>query len=109
MKGEEVRVESFVRGEYAIGTQDLVRIFDLTTPPPPVSDIVVEQFNGLNHNRRTRFTGDGTFVSTEDPRKPSTKVAAATRSGAAAANAAFQFASPADCKSCKTCGQGNKK
>jgi Flp pilus assembly protein CpaB len=99
---EEVRVEALNKGEYAIGTSDLVRIFDLSTTAPPRPDVRVENFAGLKRNKTMNFGSDGMFVSTEDPK--------ARASGKKAANGpSFQFTAP-DCagagkKGCSTCGK----
>jgi Flp pilus assembly protein CpaB len=90
---EEVRVEQFNRGEYSIGTQDLVKIFDLTTTPPPRPKIVVEQFSGLVRTHVTSFGPDGDFMHSEDPRKrrPPINTGAGRKNSA---GATFTFSAP---------------
>jgi Flp pilus assembly protein CpaB len=100
---EEVRVEALNNGEYAIGTTDLVRIFDLNTSAPPRPDVRVENFAGLKRNKTMNFASDGQFVSLEDPK------ARTTASGKKSGNGpSFQFTSP-ECgggkKGCSTCGK----
>lgn len=106
--GEEVRVEALNRGEYSIGTTDLVRIFDLTTTPPPRSEIVVENFSGLKRNKSTRYSPDGVFVSVDDPRSSRTNASGKKSSDV---GPSFQFTSP-DCgpkkSGCSTCGSNKK-
>jgi Flp pilus assembly protein CpaB len=100
--GEDGRVDAFNRGEYSIGSADLVRIFDLTTPPPPRAQVVVEHFNGLSRTQFTRFGPDGEFLGTEEPRRARTAGQSATRSRSKTADTgSFEFNSP-DCKTCKT-------
>jgi len=91
--GEENRVDAFNRGEYTISHQDLVRIFDLTTPPPPRSNVVIEQFHGQNLTRISHFDADGEFIRSEDPRMLRTTGRMAGRKGSAAP-AEFNFAVP---------------
>jgi hypothetical protein len=102
--GEEVRVEAFNRGDYSISTQDLVRIFDLTTPPPPRTDLVVEQFNGLARTKITRFNPDGTIHSVQDVRRGGPLAKAP--SGKSAGAGSFRFEAPGcatgGCKSCNS-------
>jgi Flp pilus assembly protein CpaB len=106
--GEETRVEMFARGEYSIGHGDLIRIFDLTTPPPPRSDIVVEHFTAVKRTKVERFDASGQFISSEDVRRsrPGSAPKAASPS---TSNVDFQFTDPAaglpkKCKTCKKSG-----
>jgi Flp pilus assembly protein CpaB len=99
---EEVRVEGLNKGEYAIGTSDLVRIFDLNTTAPPRPDVRVEQFSGLKRNKAMNFSSDGQFVSLDDPK------ARASASAKKNNGPSFQFLPP-DCaggkKGCSSCGK----
>ncbi|MFO0845111.1 MAG: Flp pilus assembly protein CpaB [Gemmataceae bacterium] len=101
---EEVRVEGLNKGEYAIGTTDLVRIFDLNTTAPPRPDVRVEQFNGLKRGKTMNFSSDGVFVSLDDPKA---RPAAAGKKNNST-GPSFQFLPP-DCgsgkKGCSTCGK----
>ncbi len=104
---EQIRVEALNRGEYSIGTNDLVRIFDLNTTAPPRPEIRVENFNGLKRTNTLNFSADGVFVSAEDPKGRST--AASAKKNAANTGPSFQF-TPPDCASnkkggCSTCGK----
>jgi Flp pilus assembly protein CpaB len=69
VSAEEERVEQFVKGEYSVGTQDLIRIFDLQTSPPPQSPVVIEYFSGLQRTAIVRFSGEGEYQGVEDPRR----------------------------------------
>lgn len=106
---EDVRVEGLNKGEYSIGTTDLVRIFDLNTTAPPRADIRVETFNGSKRGKAMNFSADGAFVSLEDPRNPRSATAAKKGVG----GPAFEFTAP-DCagggrkKGCSTCGSAKK-
>ncbi|MFO0879668.1 MAG: Flp pilus assembly protein CpaB [Gemmataceae bacterium] len=107
---EEVRVEALNRGEYAIGSTDLMRIFDLNTGAPPRPQYVVESFNGLKRGKTMQFDSEGQFVSAEDP-KARRNNAAARSSDVAKAGPSVQFSSP-DCKdgsSRKSSGTGRKR
>jgi Flp pilus assembly protein CpaB len=105
--GEEGRVESFVKGEYSVGTADLVRIFDLSTPPPPRSDVVVEHFSGLSRSHMTRYDADGQFIRSDDLRKA--RPTATAKSLGKANASGFQFFAPDSTnKACKSCNKGQK-
>jgi len=66
---EESRVEAINRGEYTVGNSDLVRIFDLKTPPPPTAEIKVEHFSGLERSRTTQYGSDGVLLASVDERR----------------------------------------
>ncbi len=107
--GEENRVEMFTRGEYSVGTPDLIRIFDLQTPPPPRSDIVVEHFVAGQRSSTTRFDADGKFVSSDEAKKGRAATASSAKNATPNANA-YQFFSPnSNNKSCKSCKAGSNK
>lgn len=91
-QNEESRVDGVSRGEYAIGTADLARIFELQTPAPPVSDHAVETFNGLRRKSTLRFSNEGLYVSADD--QP------AARAAARRTNSNLNF-NPPECKTCK--------
>jgi Flp pilus assembly protein CpaB len=99
--GEEARVEMLVKGEYSVGNHDLVRIFDLTTPPPPRADVVVEHFAGLSRSHRSRFDADGHLLSTDDLYK--NRSAAAKSTGQSKAPSFMFFAPDSTDRSCKSC------
>ena len=65
---EESRIDAVNRGEYSVGNHDLVRIFDLKTPPPPLAETQVEHFSGLQRARTTRYNADGTLLASVDER-----------------------------------------
>jgi Flp pilus assembly protein CpaB len=101
---EEGRVDAFNKGEYTISHADLIRIFDLTTPPPPRSNHVVEQFSGLARNQITTFDPDGRFLRSEDPRRRQQNAVAPKTNTSAPAD--FAFGPPgsrvgANCPTCK--------
>ena len=108
---EQDRVEAFTRGEMPIGVADLIRIFDLKTPPPPQNGLQVETFSGLKRIATTLFSPEGQFIGTETPNRlgnPAASVARGGRSRNQPADAsAFNFSAPGcaapskDCKSCK--------
>lgn len=54
---EENRVAAFNRGELSVSESDLVRIFGITTQPPPVQRITIQQIGGLNHYAPAVFSG----------------------------------------------------
>jgi Flp pilus assembly protein CpaB len=76
VSAEETRVDQFNKGEYTVSTADLVRLFDLTTPPPPRTNVVVEHFSGLNRTQFTHFGPDGEFLRTENMRGNRTRARA---------------------------------
>ena len=107
---EEDRVDGFVRGEMPIGAADLIRIFDLKTPPPPQSGTQVETFNGLRRTSTSHFSPEGEYIGTDLPNRPGVAAAPSGRGrnrNAAADASAFNFSAPGcstpskECKSCK--------
>jgi Flp pilus assembly protein CpaB len=103
---EEGRVEAMLKGEYSVGTADLVRLFDLSTTPPPRSDVVVEHFSGLSRTHSTRFDADGQFLRADDLRK--SRPAPAKTIGKASAPGFLFFAPDSNNKACKSCNKGQK-
>lgn len=105
VNAEESRVEAFTRGDMPVGTGDLVKIFDLTTPPPPRSNFAVEHFNGLSRTHIAHYGPDGQFLGTEDMKKARYRGPSRQARAEEEAAAAFQFGvpgcgSPSGCKSC---------
>lgn len=101
---EEVLVEALNRGEYSIGTHDLVRIFDLNTGAPPKADVVVESFNGLKRGKTMHFDSEGHFVSADDSTPSRVRGSSNARQAGAGmrGNPSIQFQTP-DPKNCPTC------
>lgn len=66
---EESRIEMINKGEYSIGNADMVRIFDLKTPPPPLAENKVEMFSGLQRTRVSRYGADGAFLGSVDEKR----------------------------------------
>lgn len=106
MAEEEARIDSFTRGDAPVGTADLVRIYGLSTPPPPSDPVMIERFNGLSRSATMRFTSDGQFVGLLDPKKD-IRAASNTTLKSQMDLSAFQFCIPgcgtanSSCKSCK--------
>ncbi|MFQ3651552.1 MAG: Flp pilus assembly protein CpaB [Gemmataceae bacterium] len=106
---EEDRVEAFTRGEMPIGTADLIRIFDLKTPPPPQSALLVESFSGLKRTATTHFSPEGEYIGTDLPKRAGIAAnTSRTRGRNQTADASsFNFSAPGcstpskECKSCK--------
>lgn len=106
---EDGRVEGMNRGEYTVSSGDLVRIFDLKTPAPPKDEFTIQHFAGLKMTRHSRYSSEGTLISTEEVRGGRFTPTVAK----APPKPQFDFASP-DCgplgtKKCATCGTGAKK
>ncbi|MGL4552121.1 MAG: Flp pilus assembly protein CpaB, partial [Gemmataceae bacterium] len=97
LTAEEARVDAFTRGSAPVGTADLVRIFDISTPPPPRDAVTIERFNGLARASALKFSADGEFLGVEEPRRGQS-----TGRGQAAETSLFQFNTPgSNCKTCK--------
>jgi Flp pilus assembly protein CpaB len=97
---EDERVAAFGRGESVVSEFDLIRIFGLTTPPPPTAPVSVERFSGIFRYEPAVFTAEGIPISktvrpivTEESRR------GAGRAGISAPT--FQFTDPTDCPTCK--------
>jgi Flp pilus assembly protein CpaB len=59
---EDLRVASYSRGEMVVSDADLIRIFGLRTPPPPVNTISVERMYGISRFEPAVFTTNGVRV-----------------------------------------------
>jgi pilus assembly protein CpaB len=64
-RDEDTRVAAFLRGDLVVGQSDLIRIFNLQTPPPPVAPkppkkpVTVQFFTGVEHTANVIFGPDG--------------------------------------------------
>jgi len=110
-RDEGARVEAFLRGDLSVGQSDLVRIFNLRTPPPPpLPPPVVQMYRGLDHHSNVRFglNGDAEVQLIKNGR-PETAVA--SRGPAVDTSiSGFEFYPPGyDPKKCKSCGATPKK
>jgi Flp pilus assembly protein CpaB len=95
-RGEELRVQAITRGDLTVGSTDLVRIFGLTTPPPPLANSRIEQLVGIGLRGSVVFNADGEIV--DDGLRSTRGAGARARAGAMAG---FQFKMPDECPSCK--------
>jgi Flp pilus assembly protein CpaB len=100
---EETRVLAYSRGELAITEGDLTRIFNVTSPAPPLAPVTIERMQGIMRSETAYFSPGGTRL---DPKSVTggTKVAATpTR-----ATADVRFSAPKD-PNCKDCEAKRKK
>jgi Flp pilus assembly protein CpaB len=94
---EEMRVQAIIRGDLTVGNNDLVRIFGLTTPPPPLAQTHVEQMVGIGVRIPLTFNSAGELV--DDGRRGGRAAAARGQAGSLSG---FQFRQPDEgCPSCK--------
>jgi Flp pilus assembly protein CpaB len=106
-KEEDTRVELFNRGELTIGQPDLVRIFGLKTTPPPLANVSVQVFTGIEHVSNVSFSPDGNRAEEFLNRagRPMTSYATPKTK----ATPSWDFQTPGSAKpKCKTCGVGKK-
>ncbi len=96
---EEQRIDAINRGEYSIGNGDLVRIFDLKTPPPPTAETKVEHFSGLERSRVTKYGSDGVLLSTVEERRTLSTKAGVNPNGTVSG---FRF-------KCETCEKNKRR
>lgn len=92
---EDARLAAFLRGE-AVSERDLVRIFGLQTPPPPLATISVERVSGYFRLDPQLFTANGDPIA-NGPRLGASAPPSAKAGGE---DSAFQFRAP-DCPTCK--------
>lgn len=99
---EKSRINAYQQGELSVGDSDLMRIFGISTTPPPVKNITIQQIGGLSHYQPAEFTmnGDRVYPTRAGNTNSSNNSPAMTAGG-------FQFTSPA--AGCKTCGTKRKK
>ncbi len=83
---EEARVAAYNRGELVVTEVDLIRIFNLTTPPPPEPKTQVECLGGVRRLDPMVFGADGKVISggTDQP----------VTTARASASSPFQFHPP---------------
>jgi Flp pilus assembly protein CpaB len=101
---EEARVAAFKKGEYAVSDGDLIRIFGITTPPPPLGTITVERISGAQRLDPQVFSAAGVLLSEGGRRNPGAAPAYTNsdfRTGAALNGSSIMFRVP----DCPTCGQ----
>jgi Flp pilus assembly protein CpaB len=91
---EDLRVDAMNKGQLSINTLDLVRIFNVRTPEPPVSATAVQQLSGVTRLKPAVFKSDGTPADGQYVDAPQGK-ARASASG-------IRFLSPSECTGCKT-------
>jgi len=109
-KDEGARVEAFLRGDLSVGQSDLVRIFNLGTPPPPaLPPSSVQIYRGMDYHSNVRF-GPGGEAEVELVQGGPRRTAVASRgAGADTSINGFEFHPPGyDPKKCKTCGTAKK-
>jgi Flp pilus assembly protein CpaB len=97
---EDDRVAAFGRGELAVSEFDLIRLFGLTTTPPPTAPVSVERFSGIFRYEPAVFTADGIPL----PKNARGNNASDARRGTSKAGIGaptFQFSDPTDCPTCK--------
>jgi hypothetical protein len=101
-RDEDSRVNSFLRGDLTVGQTDLIRIFNLQTPPPPVAEkkpVKVQFYTGVKHTANIIFGPDGRMEVIDPSRSQGGVVqasaTAAARNGARATPTyTFDFRAP---------------
>jgi Flp pilus assembly protein CpaB len=104
-KDEEGRVAAFNRGEVAVSEADLVRVFGLTTLPPPLATVSVERVIGASRVSPVVFSASGVLLSDGSKGMLPVPSADPQPGGPALAAPTFQFRTP----DCPTCGNKGKK
>jgi Flp pilus assembly protein CpaB len=98
---EELRVTAYNRGELAVTEGDLVRIFNITSPPPPlaaVPPLTIERLSGIGRYEPALFAPNGTRVETK-----ASKTATVSPLTGRPPVADIRFSAPRDpnCKECE--------
>ncbi len=110
-KDEGARVQAFLRGDLSVGQTDLVRIFNLGTPPPPsLPPASVQVYRGVDHHSNVRFGPNGEPDVELVQGGGGRRTAVASRGAAADTSInGFEFHPPGyDPKKCKTCAPAKK-
>jgi Flp pilus assembly protein CpaB len=98
-EAETARVTSFARGEMAVGEADMVRVFGLSTTPPPAANVTVERMTGIRNLEPAYFTPNGNrSLPPSETETPRTKTAPAYAPN-------YRFTAPADCPTCSQTGK----
>lgn len=100
---EEARVESLLKGHTAVSEADMIRIFNLTTPPPPTAPdeaITIERVTGTYHRDPLFFNNkDGRIVAVGSKRLDLTPDMS-KKADQVAPGGQIKFTAP-ECKTCK--------
>jgi Flp pilus assembly protein CpaB len=104
---EDDRVDGVIRGELSVNHTDLMRIFDITTPEPPLPKLTtaIQQMAGINRYHDAVFDTEGNMMPSNPnhaPRDPAIANAAATRP-------LVTFGAQAPKKECETCKKNKLK
>jgi Flp pilus assembly protein CpaB len=93
-EAETARVMAIARGELAVGEADMVRVFGLSTTPPPPAHITIERMTGIRSLEAAHFNANGSRATPPDG-------AEAAHTKAAPAYAPnYRFTAPTDCPTC---------
>jgi Flp pilus assembly protein CpaB len=99
---EDERVAAFNRGEAVVGDADLMRIFGLTTTPPPQAPITIERYSNIYRYPPAVFGADGIPLPQKTALTPAPRGA-----GKMGFGPSFQFIDPTDCPTCKKKAAGS--
>jgi Flp pilus assembly protein CpaB len=94
---EEIRVAAYNRGELAVTEADLSRIFNITSPAPPLAPLSIERLSGISRYEPAVFSPGGTRLEPDKNSRPAT-IASPRGPGSE-----IRFAAPRDpaCKDCE--------
>ena len=108
-RDEGARVAAFLRGDLSVGQSDLVRIFNLRTPPPPaLPPPAVQVYRGVEHHSNVHFGANG--EAEVELIRPGRGPAVARGPAADTSINGFEFHPPGyDPKKCKTCAPTTPK
>jgi Flp pilus assembly protein CpaB len=96
-EAETARITAVAKGELAVGEADMVRLFGLSTSPPPVANIGIERLSGIRILESAQFTASGerTYPHSGSP----------GAKGGPGYVPDYRFSTPGECP---TCGSANK-
>ncbi len=96
---EEERVTAYLRGELAVTEADLIRIFGVVSPAPPLAPVMIERLSGVGRFDPVTFSQGGTLLDFSRKNGRPAPVPQATRPAAAE----VRFSAPKDpnCKDCE--------
>jgi Flp pilus assembly protein CpaB len=108
-RNEDDRVAAFVRGELTVGDTDLIRIFGITTPPPPKNPVTIQMYSGVEHDANVIFAeNSGPIIDVlSTGHRGARAYSRGPNTGSSVALSGLTFRSPDDSgpKKCKTCGK----
>ncbi len=98
---ERARVQAIIQGQLTVSDTDLMRIFGLSTPPPPEAPVAIEEFRGATFEAVRTFSSEGRLLEVSEPGRDRARPSSpATRRQTGQSMSSLRFTVPEDCPTC---------